>query len=102
MCGLWAAARPLNPSFLASRLTVIVLGVDPDAVWNSCVMVWIDACLLHFTTLFKCRRSLSVNRRGRPVRFRAVRVPSRFHFTITSETVDLGMFRSVEISRTDF
>lgn len=31
---------------------VIVLRVDPDTVWNSCVMIRIDVCLLQITTLF--------------------------------------------------
>lgn len=100
MCGIWAATWPWNPSFLTSYPTVVVAGVDPDTVWNSCVMVWIDACLSHYMTLFNCRQSLLVNRWG-PVHIHAVCVPSTFHFIITSGTVDLGMFRSVKNSHTD-
>ncbi|KAJ8877033.1 hypothetical protein PR048_021485 [Dryococelus australis] len=56
MCDLCAAAPPCKPGFRTSCRTVVMLGVDPNAGWNSCVMVAILRC----TTLFNTPWSLAV------------------------------------------
>ncbi|KDR18028.1 hypothetical protein L798_07820 [Zootermopsis nevadensis] len=64
-------------------------------------MVSHDDIRFSHTTFFNTQRSLSVNTRGLPGRDFVVVVSSRFHFTITSPTVDLGNLRRAEMALTD-
>jgi hypothetical protein len=98
MFGLWAAARPWNPIPLNSRRTVVVLAGQFIALRNSQVIVW----WVSWTTFFNTQRSLSVIKCGLPSQGFVVVVPSCFHFTITSPTIDLGNLRRVTMSLTNF
>jgi hypothetical protein len=103
MFGLWAAARPWNTILLNSQRTVMVLAGQFIALQNSCVIVSLDVWQVSQTTFFKARWPLSVIKRGQPCGSFLVVVPSsRFHFTITSPTIDLGKLRRVAMSLTDF
>jgi hypothetical protein len=53
-------------------------------------------------TTFNTQQSLSVIKRSLPGRGFIVVVPSRFHFTVTSPTINLGNLRRVAMSLTDF
>jgi hypothetical protein len=100
--GLWAAARPWNPIPLNSWRTVMVLAGQFVALWNSRVIVSLDVWRISRTTFFNAGRSLSVIKRRLPSHGFVVVVPSRFHFTITSPTIDFGNLRRVAMSLTDF
>jgi hypothetical protein len=99
---LWAAAHPWNPIPLSSRRTVMVLAGQFVALRNSQVIVSLDVWRVSRTTFFNAQRSPSVIKRGLPGRGFVVVVPSRFHFVITSPTIDLGKLRRVAMSLTDF
>jgi hypothetical protein len=100
MFGLWAAASPWNPIPLNSRRTVMVLAGQFVALRNSRVFVSLGVWRVSRTT-FNARQSLSAIKRGLPGRGFVVVVPSHFHFTIMSPTIDLGSFRRVAMSLTD-
>jgi hypothetical protein len=99
--GLWAVVSPRNPNPLNSRRTVMVLAGQFVELRNSRVIVSLDVWRVSRTAFFNARRSLPVIKRGRPDLGFAVVVPSSFHFTITSPTVDLGNLRRVAMSLTD-
>jgi hypothetical protein len=102
MFGLWAAACPWNSIPLNSRHTVMVLAGQFIALRNSVVIVSFDVRLVSRTTFFSARRLLSVIKCGLPGHGFLVVMPSHFHFTITSPTVDLGNLRRVAMTLTDF
>jgi hypothetical protein len=60
------------------------------ALQNSQVIVSLDVWRVPQTTFFNTRWPLSVIKRGLPGHGFIVVVPSRFHFTTTSLTVDFG------------
>jgi hypothetical protein len=96
MFGLWAAAHPWNPVPLNSQRTLMVLAGQFVALHNSQV---IDVWRVSRTTFFNARQSLLFIKYGLPSRGFVV-VPSHFHFTITSPTIDLGNLRRVAMSLT--
>ena len=99
--GLCAAARPWKPFSCSSCLTVIVLKLLAEAVWNLLVSVATeDRWFLH-ATCFRTRRSRSVSLCGLSFRGWDVVVPRCFHFTITALTVDRGSSIRAEIWWTD-
>jgi hypothetical protein len=60
-------------------------------------------CLASFTNYLLQRSTVPVgHKRGLPSRDFVVVEASRFHFTITSPTIDLGNLRRVTMSLTDF
>ncbi|PSN49073.1 hypothetical protein C0J52_16022, partial [Blattella germanica] len=69
-----------------SHLTAVVLGVDPAAVWNS----WIDVCLLHITDPLQLL-TICISQQTK----------SALYGDVLYVSLNLGMFRSMEISRTD-
>jgi hypothetical protein len=91
----------MEPIPLNSRRTVMGLAEQFIALWNSWVIVSLDVWRVSRTTFFNIRRSLSVIKRSLPGRGFIVVVPSRFHFTITSLTIDLGNVRMGAVSLTD-
>ncbi|GFX05757.1 hypothetical protein TNCV_3078241 [Trichonephila clavipes] len=83
MFDLRAAARPWNPEFFNSRLTVLLLTLIPDELWNSWRNFHLRG-LAGFCFTYNFQSSAVPKIFGLPVRFSAVSLPLRFHFTITS------------------
>jgi hypothetical protein len=100
--GLWEASHPWNPITRNSRRTVMVLAGQIVALWNSRMIVSLDVWRVSRTNSFKARRSLSVIKRDLPDRGFVAVVPSRFHFTVTSPSADLGSLRWVAMALTNF
>jgi hypothetical protein len=66
------------------------------------VIVSLDVWRVSRTTFFNARQSLLVIKCSLPGRGFVVVVPSHFHFTITSPTMDLGNLRRDAVSLADF
>jgi hypothetical protein len=79
----------------------MVLAGQFIALQNSRVIVSLDVWWVSWTTFLNARWSLSVIKHGLPSRGFIVVVPSPFHFTVTSPTIDLGSLRRVAMSLTD-
>jgi hypothetical protein len=80
----------------------MVLAGQFIALWNSRVIVLHDVWRVSGTTFFNDRQSMLVIKRSLPGHGFVVVVPSRFHFTVMSPTVDLGILRRVVMSLIDF
>ena len=84
--GLCAAARRWKPILWSSWLTVLVLTLFPEAVWNSVVSFATEDRWFLRATCFSTRGSRSVILCGLPLHGWAVFAPRRFHFTINSSS----------------
>ena len=100
--GLCVAALPWKTISYSSWLTVLVLTLLPEAVWNSVVSVTTEDRPFLEATCFSTWRYHSVSLCGLPLRCWDVVVPRRCHFTITAlNTVDLGSSSRADILWTD-
>lgn len=88
MNGLHAAARLWNPSAITSRWIILSLASVLELIRKSFATVANADWRFPFSTCFTVRWSRCVCFLDLPGRWRASVLPWRFHFTVTSLTVD--------------